>query len=224
MTHTGHAEDDRPLPQRLAEVARQRTVLDTDVSAQRIARVYAEALLRAAEKLGAADAIQEELESLVHEVFPADPQFEAFLASGIISQKRKREVIQTVFGGRASAVFLKFLHVLNNNDRLGLLRLILAAYLRLRDEHARRIRVRVTTAVPLTDDQRARLLRDLREAFALEPLLDERVDPELLGGMVVRVGDWLYDASVRTRIETIRNQLIARSSHAIQSQRNRFGD
>ena len=48
------------------------------------------------------------------------------------------------------------------------------------------------------------------------------VDPDLLGGMVVWVGDWLYDASVRSRLESIRNQLIERSSHEIQSGRDRF--
>ena len=53
-------------------------------------------------------------------------------------------------------------------------------------------------------------------------MLATKIDPDLLGGLVVRVGDWLYDASVRTQLETIRNQIIARSSHEIQSGRNRF--
>jgi F-type H+-transporting ATPase subunit delta len=48
------------------------------------------------------------------------------------------------------------------------------------------------------------------------------VDPSLLGGLVVRTGDYVYDASVRTRLETIRKQLIERSSHEIQTGRDRF--
>jgi F-type H+-transporting ATPase subunit delta len=112
--------------------------------------------------------------------------------------------------------------VLNEHERLELLRAILAAYRNLRNERARRVRVQVRTAVPLPDDQRARLQEEVREAFQLEPILEAVVDPEILGGMIVRVGDWLYDNSVRATLETIRNQIIARSSHEIQSRRDRF--
>ena len=59
-------------------------------------------------------------------------------------------------------------------------------------------------------------------AYGKEPVLHTRVDPDLLGGLVVRVGDWLYDASVRTRLADIRDQVIQRSSHEIQSGRDRF--
>jgi F-type H+-transporting ATPase subunit delta len=193
-----------------------------DVGAQRVARVYAEALLNAAEKQHQADAVLEEFASLVQDVFRAGPQFEAFLTSGIIDRDRKAEVIRSVFAGRASELFVNFLLVLNAHERLSLLRSILAAVRALRDQRARRIRVVVRTAVPLPDDQRSRLEHELREAFRLDPVLEMRVEPALLGGLVVRVGDWLYDASVRTRIETLRNQLMARSSHEIQSRRDRF--
>ena len=64
--------------------------------------------------------------------------------------------------------------------------------------------------------------RSCGRQFGREPVLDARVDPDLLGGLMVQVGDWLYDASVRTRLERIRNQLIERSSHAIQSQTRSF--
>ena len=193
-----------------------------DVGAQRVARVYAEALLRAAENQGQADAVLDEFTALVGEVFPKDPQFEEFLASGSIGRDRKAKALRDIFENRATPVFADFLMVLNNHERLGLLRPILAAYRELYDERARRIRVQVRTAVPLPDDQRARLQQQLHETFHLEPVLETRVDPDLLGGMVVRVGDWLYDASVRTQIENLRNQLIARSSYEIQSGRNRF--
>jgi F-type H+-transporting ATPase subunit delta len=66
------------------------------------------------------------------------------------------------------------------------------------------------------------LRQRIREAFQLEPIVQSQVDPDLLGGVVVKVGDWLYDASVRSRLESIRNQLIAKGSHEIQSRRDRF--
>jgi F-type H+-transporting ATPase subunit delta len=193
-----------------------------DVGAQRVARVYAEALLNAAEKQHQADAVLEELESLVRDVFRADPQLEAFLASGVVSRENKANVLRSVFESRATETFANFLLVLNAHERLDLLRPILAALRELRDQRARRIRVLVRSAVPLPDDQRSRLEHELREAFRLDPVLEMRVEPALLGGLVVRVGDWVYDDSVRTRIETLRNQLMARSSHEIQTRRDRF--
>ena len=55
-----------------------------------------------------------------------------------------------------------------------------------------------------------------------EPIVERQVDPDLLGGLQVRVGDWVFDASVRTQLNNLRNQIIAESSHAIQTRRDRF--
>ncbi len=193
-----------------------------DVSAQRVARVYAEALLNAADKQGQSDDVVEGLDSLIRDLFQAEPQLEAFLTSSAVGRERKARLIDKVFENKASVLFVDFLKVLNQHERLNLLRPILAAAKELRDERAKRIRVQVRSAVPLANDQENRLRQQLREALKLDPVLQTAVDPELLGGVVVRVGDWLYDASVRARLESIRNQLIARSSHEIQSGRDRF--
>jgi F-type H+-transporting ATPase subunit delta len=223
MTHSG---DPHPGPQPDAtsragpSLGRQETVLD--VNTQRIAKVYAEALLAAADKQGQADEIREELDELAGKFFEADPRAQAFLTSGAISRSRKAEVIRNVFSGRASELFVNFLLVLNDQDRTDLLRAVGRAYGELCENRAGRVRVQVRSAVPLADDQRTRLVEQLRTTFGKEPVLDTRVEPDLLGGMVVRVGDWLYDYSLRSRLEDLRNQLIARSSHEIQSQRDRF--
>jgi F-type H+-transporting ATPase subunit delta len=193
-----------------------------DVSAQRIARVYAEALLNAAEKKGQSEHVLESLDSLTRDLFPAEPQLEAFLSSSAVGRERKAEVIDKVFEGKASHEFVDFLKVLNQHERLDLLRPITMAAKELRDERAKRVRVQVRSAVPLADAQTNRLREQLRENLKLEPVLQTEVDPDLLGGVVVRVGDWLYDASVRARLDSIRNQLIERSSHEIQSGRDRF--
>jgi F-type H+-transporting ATPase subunit delta len=187
------------------------TVLDA--GSLRVARVYAEALLDAAEKLGKGAEVLEEYQSLLDDLFRADPQFEAFLTSGAISRRPKAEVIHRAFDGRASDLFRNFLLVLNDHQRLDLLRDIRAVVKELYDERSGRMRVVVTSAVPLPDDQRERLLYELRQKYNKEPILTTRVDPSLLGGLVVRVGDWLLDSSVRARLENIQKQLIERGSH-----------
>jgi F-type H+-transporting ATPase subunit delta len=193
-----------------------------DVGAQRIAATYALALFDAAQKRGQSGEVLEELESLVHDVFPALPMFEGFLASRAISRKRKPPVIRSALQGRASDLFLNFLLVLNNHERLDLLRPIRSAYRQLYEDRNQQVRVRVRSAAPLPDDQRERLIQELRTRFEREPILETRIDPSLLGGLVVQVGDWLYDGSVRSRLAHIRNQLIERSSYEIQSRRDRF--
>ena len=90
------------------------------------------------------------------------------------------------------------------------------------DTRAKRLRVSVKSAVPLTEEQTASLREMIGRRTGLEPMIAARVDEALLGGMIVQVGDKVFDSSVRTRIETIRNQLLARSSYEIQAGRDRF--
>jgi F-type H+-transporting ATPase subunit delta len=193
-----------------------------DVSALRIARVYAEALLNAATKHNQAEAVRELLDSLIDDVFRADPRIEIFMLSAAMTRHAKAAMLRAAFEGRGGELFTNFLEVLNNHGRLDLLRYIRAAYRELLDDRAHRVRVQVRSAVPLPEDQRQHLERDLREVFQLEPILETQVDASLLGGLTVRVGDWLYDASLRTQLQTIRNQITTRSSYEIQRRRDRF--
>lgn len=193
-----------------------------DVGALRVARVYAEALLNAAEKQGKTQDVWEELDSLVADLFAAKPELEIFLASGAISRNAKEGVLRKVFEGRASELFLNFLLVLNRHDRLNLLRAVRQSYRDLMNARARRIVVQVRTAAALDEQQRQRLIESIRASLHLEPVLEERIDPDLLGGLVLRVGDQMYDGSVRTRLLKLREKLRERSSHEIQSRRDRF--
>jgi F-type H+-transporting ATPase subunit delta len=204
--------------------ARHATVLD-DV-ARRVAGVYAEALLNAAEKKGQADEVLAELEALVGDLFRRDPHLEAFFSSTAVGRARKEQTIRDAFDGRASELLVNFLLVLNSHNRLELLRPAADAYRELYDRRRNRVPVLVRSAVPLTDEQQQRLREQVRAAAdrPAEPVLQTRVDPELIGGLVVQVGDYLYDASVRRRLDAIRNEILERSSHEIQSGRDRFSD
>src|SRR5262249_37416297 len=110
----------------------------------------------------------------------------------------------------------------NAQERLELVRPILAELRALHDQRAGRVRVEVATAVPLPDDQRQRVADDLRRRLHREPILHLKVDPDLIAGVRIRVGDYQYDGSVRTELENICNQILMGSSHEIQSKRDRF--
>jgi F-type H+-transporting ATPase subunit delta len=196
--------------------------LKADASARRIARVYAEALLEEAQKRDAGRDLAEELDQLLADIAEADPELRNFLLGGVVSRKIREQAIEKAFAGRVSELLLNFLLVLNAHERLELLGLAVEAYHQLLEERGGQVKVRVRTAAPLDDGQRDRLYLQLKDMTKREPVLDIDVDPSLLGGLVVQVGDYLYDASVRTRLARIRNELIERSSHAIQTGRDRF--
>jgi F-type H+-transporting ATPase subunit delta len=195
-----------------------------DVTAQRVARVYAEALLNAAENKGQADDVLGELASLIQDVFKQAPKVEVLLSSAAVGRRRREELIRTIFEGKASDVFFNFLLVLNRHERLELLRPILVALRGLYDQRAGRVHVQVASAVPLPDDQKQRLAHQLRDKLRQEPVLDLKIDPELIAGVRIRVGDWQYDGSVLSRLADIRNQILTGTSHEIQSRRDRFSD
>ena len=191
-------------------------------SERRVARVYADALLTVAEKRNQAEEIGQELAALVNEVFAESPEVEAALSSPVVKRSAKAPVLEHAFKAKVSDLLFNFLNVLNSKDRLVLIRHVAAAFRDLVDQRAKRVRVSVRTAVPLTDEQVGRLKRTLGEATGLDPVLTIKVDEDLLGGMIVQVGDQVFDSSVRTRIEGIRNHLLARSSYEIQTGRDRF--
>lgn len=196
----------------MADAATHETVLEATGARARLARVYAEALLGLAQQEHKADDVGAELHTVAVEVVGKNPAVAQFLENPAVTAKTKMPILGSVFGG-ASDLFQKFLHVLAENHRLGLLRDISAAYQNIRDRQAGRVRVVVRSAKPLDDGQKGELQQTLASKLGKEPVLSVRVEPELLGGMIVQVGDRVYDSSVRTRLDTYRNTLMGSASH-----------
>jgi len=196
-----------------------------DVDVLRIAKVYAAALLNAAIKNNTVDNHQESFDTLVGNPLqePTQSDIGPLLTSTMISHDRKEEVIKKVFDNRVDETFVNFLLVLNKHDRIDLLRPIAAMYRQLRDEFHRRVRTLVRTAVPLTDAQRQEVKDMVQNHFHQQAVIVEEVDPDLLGGLQVRIGDLMIDLSLRTRLFNIQQQMIERSTHEIQRRRDRVG-
>jgi F-type H+-transporting ATPase subunit delta len=192
--------------------ATHETVLDAGVRQSRLARVYAEALLVAASKESPerAEEAGAELAAFVHDV-SAKPQVGAFLTSPAVGKKKKAAALDPALKGHASELLRGLVGVLAQNNRLDLLGGVSAAYRRLLDERAGRVPVKVTSAVELSDAQKAALAANLKKLLGdQEPVLDVRVNPDLLGGLVVQVGDQVIDTSVRSRLQSLRTLLLAR--------------
>jgi F-type H+-transporting ATPase subunit delta len=184
------------------------TVLDAGSVKARLAKVYAEALLAAATRQNAVDATGDELSHFVSDVLAAAPEVESFLASPVVGKKTKAAAIEAALPGRSSDLVRGLFTVLARNGRLNLLRGIAAAYRLLLDDRAGRIRVKVTSAMDLSDTQRTALSSTLTDILKQQPILAVRVDPDLLGGMIVQIGDRVIDTSVRTRLQSLRTLLL----------------
>src|SRR4051812_8433635 len=117
-----------------------------DVSAMRVARVYADALYGAAEQRGQAKDVLEELDALINQVLPSDPKLEFNLRAGGVSRGRRDEILRKSFDGRTSETFFNFLLVLSHHDRLGLLRAIRQAYRELYEQRTGQMAVEVRSA------------------------------------------------------------------------------
>ena len=199
---------------------RPRSVLE-DPSAVAVSRVYAEAFLRAAASSGVEGAL-EEFRSFLDDVLNRNPEFRSILLSNVVSRDDKMGIIERAIAPHGSPLFVNFLRVLARHDRLDLLPAILDESQRQWELQAGRRRVYVTTARPLSDSSRERIIQQLRESMHFEPIIEARVEPALVGGMVVQIGDTIYDTSLRTRLRQLAKRLQQRSRHEIQSGRDRF--
>ncbi|MGL6097464.1 MAG: ATP synthase F1 subunit delta [Fimbriiglobus sp.] len=189
----------------------------------RLPRTYAQVLLDAALNQGNVAAVTSNFLSLVNDLFPQVAGLEEFLDAPTASKAAKDAVILKVFDGRCEPLFVNFLRLLNEKDRLGLTRFIWVAYRSLLEERFDRQRVLVEAAAPLSDEEREKLTATLTTLLNKTPVLVVREQPELIGGLVVHVGDKVFDTSVRTKLTNFRNQLLARGSNEIQRLRDRVG-
>ncbi|MDY3556374.1 F0F1 ATP synthase subunit delta [Gemmata sp. JC717] len=185
------------------------TVLDAGTTKSRLARVYAEALLASAQQVSPAAPAElaAELTAFVDAV-GADPTVANMLISPVVGKKVRAAALEAALGDRVSRPLRGLIATLQQNNRLALLRPVAAAYRRLIAEQAGQVPVKITAAAPLTDDQTAKLTENLKKLLKQDPVLNVRVDPDLLGGLVVQVGDSVVDTSVRTRLQTLRTLLL----------------
>lgn len=199
---------------------RHDTVFDVDL--ERLAGIYAKAALDAAGDLTAQGALIEELSSLRDDVLNSQPDLEELFRSELVSQDEKLELIENIFGSRASASLVNVLKVMAKHGRLGIVRHVVKSAVALWQERSGRKEVVLETAEPVDDAMQSEILGALASLLGTEPAVTRRINPGLLAGFVVRVGDRVYDASARTRLERARQAMIERAAEAIHNNPDAF--
>jgi len=195
---------------------------EIDITVERIADVYAEAFLGAAKNADCVDDMLESFDSLVSDVLDRFPELEKILASALISTEEKEGILDRVLRAESSPMFLNFLKVLSRHGRLDCLRAIHRQTHDLYDEMMGRVNVELVTPVPIDDALADRVVDSIKAIIGGVPVVSRSVDPELIGGAVLKVGDMVYDGSVVTQLQNVRKQMINRSVNEIQSRRDRF--
>lgn len=181
-----------------------------------IARVYSEALLSLARSQGREEGFHHELLELV-ELQERDPAVADLLNNPLIEPQRRRASLERAFRNRASDLLVDTLQVLNTKGRLGFLPAIAHTYEEALDRLEARVDVRLVSAIPLTELHRQQVRSAIHRSTGQQARLSERVDPSLLGGMVIQIGDRKADASVTTQLRVLSDALMARASRQILS-------
>jgi F-type H+-transporting ATPase subunit delta len=172
-----------------------------------VVRRYARALIEAASQAQQVDAVEEDLRS-IDQIFRAVPRLQRALQAPTVPDSRKRVLVDQAFGNRIGPLALRFLRLAINHDREAILPHIYAEYHRMANELRNLLPVEVTAAVPLTDPERDALAVALAQRTGKRIELRMAIDPSLLGGLVLRMGDTIIDGSVRAKLEQLRTQLL----------------
>jgi F-type H+-transporting ATPase subunit delta len=204
----------------MAETTQQGVAFDSD--RQQLGDVYARALLAAAISSESVEEVMQQAESLCHDLLASTPQIRQLLESPRISHEEKKDILDKAFAGQMNTTLLKFLKVLSRHNRMDCL---FAIERSLRDQYnlmQNRIEVQLTSATPLDDETRSLITSQLSSSLDQQVELVADVNPELIGGTIVRIGDTVYDGSVANRLARIRQETLARTTLEFQQAADRF--
>jgi len=176
------------------------------VADDRRIRGYAEAILAVAEAEGALDAVQEELFRFARTVEQQGDLREALTAIALPAQ-RKRALIRELLGDRAGDATVNLLELVVEQGRARDLSEIADELVRLAAERGQQAVAEVRTAIPLDEERRRRLAEALERATGRRIDLRAIVDEAVVGGVYARVGDQVFDGTVRRRLELARERM-----------------
>lgn len=181
---------------------------DTTLSSE-IAGPYAKALMSVADDNSAADQVGGEVADLL-EVLTSSDELTGFLSNPLMAADSKKEVLRQICEGKVSGFLLNFLLLLVDRGRIAFLQPVLQQYQALLRERNQTVLADVTSAVELSEEQQ-NAIRDRVKAMtgANSVELSIQIDPALIGGLIIKVGSQVIDASLRGQLRRIGMQLAA---------------
>jgi len=179
-----------------------------------IHEIYSDVMFELAEDAGLVEQVMDDLEA-VAEVMKDEPEFLSLLTLGQVKDDEKAKMIRRVFKGRINDLTLDFLCVLAKRNRMGFVHGIGDRYQVLMDERKNLHRIEVTLAKEPTDEQAEKIKAGIRDALNAEIKLSVNIDPEILGGIIIKKGDLMVDNSVRTILSRTVDAIMVRSKEKL---------
>jgi F-type H+-transporting ATPase subunit delta len=175
-----------------------------------IARNYADTLLALAQRQGGDEAVDAYARAIdeVAELLRLEPRVREFLETPRVSLEAKQRAVRASFAGRVPEHFLRFLLIVVQKRRQALLGRIAVEYHARVDQLRGRTRAEITLSREPSPELRRELVTRLERKFAKTIVPTFRVDPSVIGGVIVRVGDQVLDGSVRRRLTLMRRRLL----------------
>lgn len=173
---------------------------------RQVTRRYAQALYEEADRQGHLEEVDADVD-LLRQSLEEAPALERLLKSPVVPQDKKKAVLDSLVEPRVCALTYRFVELLLRKKRAEAMAGVLAAYRDLRDEQEGIVEASARVAEPLSEDGRRRLEDALVQMTGRQVRLSLTRDPSLIGGLVVRVGDTVYDGSVQHQLRSLRERL-----------------
>jgi F-type H+-transporting ATPase subunit delta len=173
-----------------------------------IGRNYAETLLTLAKKVGQAEEWGTLIESIAS-AMQEDQTLRTFLESPKLAASRKIEILEKALGERVPPLFLRFLQTVIMKRRQMVIPEIAQEYRALIDQSEDRVHASVTVAREPAEAEKNALVQQLSRLFGKRVVPHLSINPAILGGVIVKVGDTVMDGSVRRRLATLRSRMLA---------------
>ena len=171
----------------------------------RAALRYAKAALNLSLEQKKAEAVAEDMQEIVA-VFEASKELSGFLENPVVANQVKQDALGKVFSA-LQPLSSQLIALLTNNNRIDLLAQVAKAYLSLLQKHQGKETAVVTTAVALSPDLEKVILAKAKEMTSAEISLENKIDPSIMGGFILRIGDMQYNASVAHQLEQLKREL-----------------
>lgn len=181
-----------------------------------IAAPYATALFALAREAGQADEVRGELEELARLSTETDPALAAFFSSRALNDDYRAAILEKTFRGKLSDLTLNTLQVMNAHSRTDILPALLRQYVLRQEEAAGQVEAVAISAAELDEPQRQAVAAVAAQVSGKKPLIEYQVDPTLVGGLILQIGDLRYDNSVRRQLAEAHERLKRRSERGLE--------
>ena len=174
----------------------------------RAAKRYAKALMQLADQNNSLDTTVLDVK-MIHKLIEESADLKMLLSSPLIKSDKKHSILSAIFDGKVNALTLKFIQLLVDHNRESHLDVMMQEFISLYNEKNNIAKVSLATATVLNNNSRELILKTIKEKYKFSEIqLEETVDSDLLGGLVMRIGDKQLDASIQGQLRKIENELV----------------